>query len=98
MKKHRTAEEMQAVLANQASSGLSKKAYCEAHDLDPAVFYYWQRRLRASSIEEIGFTPVKVSKSYEVEVDVGQGNWIGLRSTSMETLIHLVKQLGSSHA
>jgi hypothetical protein len=42
----RTAEEMFAHLERFARSGLSRKAYCEAHGLSFHVLGYWVKRLQ----------------------------------------------------
>jgi hypothetical protein len=39
MKNNGRAEEMAQLLEEQASSGMSKKAFCEARGLAPSMFY-----------------------------------------------------------
>jgi len=98
MGKHRSAEQMQALLSEHSVSGLSKKAFCELKGIDPAVFYYWQRRLSTTEVEQSCFTELKVSKSYEVELNLGKGTWVGLRSQSLATLAGLIEALRRSDA
>lgn len=42
-------------------SGLSKKAYCEAHGVNLWGFYRWCRRLTPAAPREAGFIPVRVA-------------------------------------
>jgi hypothetical protein len=76
MKKKSRAEEMAQVLEAQASSGLSKKAFCEAHGLAPSMFYYWQRRVSLEQTkcdEEPSFTQAAVQPTAELEARLPGG-------------------------
>jgi len=63
----RSSEEMQYLLGEQASSGLSVKQFCKEHHLSEAVFYYWQKKLK-------GGKPAKVSLVGFREIVVKSGN------------------------
>jgi len=59
----RTVEEMQYLLGEQASGGLTVKQFCEEHRLSQAVFYYWQKKLRGvkpAKISGVGFKEIAV--------------------------------------
>ena len=59
----RSAEEMQFLLDEQSSGGLTVKEFCKDHHLPQAVFYYWQKKLRAEvAIKEspAGFREIAV--------------------------------------
>ena len=46
------------------ASGLTQKAYCEAHGLRYSTFGYWVRKLRTASVDRentSGFVPVTLS-------------------------------------
>lgn len=45
----RSAEEMQFLLKEQSSSGLTVKQFCQDQHLSQAIFYYWQKRLRGEA-------------------------------------------------
>ncbi|WP_020536411.1 IS66 family insertion sequence element accessory protein TnpA, partial [Lewinella cohaerens] len=58
-----------AILSEQSRSGLTKKAFCEQRGLNPATFYYWQRRLRASDDgSPAGFQRVILQEDHELTV------------------------------
>ena len=50
----RDASQWRQLIAQQRESGLSVRAFCEAHDLSEPGFYAWRRRLRGESIAEAG--------------------------------------------
>jgi len=50
----RSAEEMQFLLDEQASSGLTVKQFCNDHHLSQGIFYYWQKRLRGEVANKKG--------------------------------------------
>lgn len=49
------------VLKAQAESGLSKKAFCELHNISENTFYRWQRYLRSKLIDEHDFSEVQTN-------------------------------------
>ena len=56
------AERWSAHINCQAKSGLSQAAYCRRHDLQPASFSQWKRRLREDS-RETGFIALALPAS-----------------------------------
>ena len=50
----RTATEWQALILQQAESGLSAKAFCDQHDITYSSFMNWRRRLGDNSSPESG--------------------------------------------
>jgi hypothetical protein len=59
----RGAEEMQFLLGEQASSGLTVKEFCKGHHLSQAVFYYWQKKFRGEGTVKgvaAGFREIEV--------------------------------------
>jgi hypothetical protein len=58
-----TSEEMQGVIKEWQTSGLSKKAFCRQRNIKEHTFHYWCRRLIETSSR--GFT--------EVALDSGPG-------------------------
>ena len=51
-----TSEEMQGVIKEWQTSGLSKKAFCSQRNIKEHTFHYWCRRLTETSSP--GFTEV----------------------------------------
>jgi putative transposase len=47
---HRTPEQWQAYLDQQAQSGLSVKDYCQEQSLAPSNFYSWRKKLSVSPV------------------------------------------------
>ena len=56
-------------IQNQRNSGITQKAYCLQHGIQPHQFWYWQRKLRSSLVTPAkradkqptsAFMPVKV--------------------------------------
>ena len=41
------------ILKARSQSGLSIKAFCEANDIRPDRFFYWQRKLRGVAAEQL---------------------------------------------
>lgn len=80
---------MVQLLEEQASSDMSKKAYCEGLGLAPSMFYYWQRRL---SVEpdiperELDFTWLEVQPSAELEVRLPGELWLRVHGSSASAL------------
>lgn len=62
----RSAEEMQYLLEEQSSGGLTVKQFCKEHHLSEAMFYYWQKKLRGKGSAKgtgSGFKEIGVSQS-----------------------------------
>jgi hypothetical protein len=55
------------LLAAQASSGLSIKAFCAARGLTDATFYNWRKRLQSvEDIKEVIFRPISIESPQAV--------------------------------
>lgn len=83
------------ILIEQADSGLTKKAFCEQRGLNPATFYYWQRRLRTVEQEDgVGFQRVFAQPERDHELTVRLGSVeVVLGSPSAATLAQVIKAL-----
>ena len=80
----RTPEQWQQLIEQQAASGLTQKAFCHQHDIRPATFGYWKRKLSAASSVDQGnesswfdLSALTVSgepsNPWKIELDVGNG-------------------------
>ena len=104
MKNEGRVEEMAQLLKEQASSGLSKKAFCADRGIPAARFYYWQKRLKdretnLTQVEEPGgFHRIKVKRETELEVRLPGGPWIGVRTDSPEGLRLFLQAIGLQDA
>lgn len=92
-------QKWKALLAEQATSGLSKKAFCEREGINAATFYYWQRRLAGHVPDEgAGFLRVRPRAAHgpraahEVVVCLA-GQELRLRSGSPATLAQIIQHL-----
>ena len=83
-------------LSDQADSGLSKQDYCARHGINPATFYYWQRKLRdqtpPAEVVAAGFSRILAAPRHELVVCLPDGE-LTLRSDSPATLAHVIKAL-----
>ena len=68
------------ILAKQSASGLSKKSFCVEQGINPATFYYWQRRLQMMEQEE-------GQSSFQQLLPQGEHE-LSLRLSSGEVVIH----------
>lgn len=88
-------EQIEALLSAHAASGLTKRDFLKSRGINPATFYYWQKRLQPK--EASGFVEVKPSRAYtEVEVHVEGVGWIGLRSADPSSLAQALIALQSA--
>ncbi len=55
-----------SIISECNSSGMSKKACIEANNIDEKQFYYWQRRIRQESLQEL--KPMALSTPSFVEL------------------------------
>jgi len=87
-------KDWQAILSQQAVSGLTKKAFCEQHGLNLATFYYWQRRFRASeqSSPSAYFHRLEAKEDHELRVCLPKAEVV-LRSASAATLAQVIKAM-----
>jgi hypothetical protein len=85
------------ILGEQQASGLTKKAFCEARNINPAAFYYWQRRVD-TLCEEVpiqGFQQLQPVADYELTVCLAGGEVV-LRSSCITTLAQVAKALSDA--
>ena len=95
MSKRRSKNEWQALIDEQATSGLTQRAFCDQRGIPLATFGYWKRKLRAercalpaepdvdmsSSSDWIGL-PIQggtAGGSWQIELDLGNGLCLRLR-------------------
>ena len=82
----RSAAEWQALILQQAESGLSAKAFCDQHDITYASFMNWRRRLGDNASPEssdeslpmfVELTKssghVEPQRNWLIELDLGAG-------------------------
>ena len=80
----RTPEQWQQLIEQQAASGLTQKVFCHQHDIRPATFGYWKRKLSAASSTDQESesswldlsaltTAGKQSGIWKIELDLGNG-------------------------
>jgi len=80
----RTPEQWQQLIEQQATSGLTQKAFCHQHDIRPATFGYWKRKLSAapptdqkseSSWLDLSALTIagEQSSTWMIELDLGNG-------------------------
>lgn len=80
----RTPEQWQQLIDQQATSGLTQKAFCHQHDIRPATFGYWKRKLSATSSTDQGAESSWLDLSaltaageqsglWKIELDLGNG-------------------------
>lgn len=89
-----SAEQWQTLITEQQCSGVSQRAFCEAHGLTIGSFKNWKRRLGMSSAEGVGgfeamFAPLaevalsgavdETDSGWDVELDLGGGVCLRLR-------------------
>jgi hypothetical protein len=81
------------IMGEQQASGLTKKAFCEARNINAATFYYWQRRVD-KPVEEanVGFQQLQPIADYELTVCLPKGEVV-LRSACISTLAQVAKAL-----
>jgi hypothetical protein len=90
----RSLEQWQALFAEQAASGLSQQAFCQAHGLSTSAFYQAKSRMKTNGAvpmalrPEPAFVAVSVDPSpvmsdrpqdWEVELTLGAGVVLRLR-------------------
>ena len=89
-------QKWEALLSEQANSGLSKKVFCERSGIKVATFYYWQRRLEERSATQPGsFHQVQPPPEHEIVVCLANKE-LRLRSTSPHTLAQIIEHLADA--
>lgn len=102
MTRERTIQ-MSKLLEDQVKSGLSKKDFCIQRGIKPATFYYWQKKLVDSedvlndSPAIFHRLPIRVEE-HELSLQLADGVWLNLKSSSIETLGSIVQSLIQDHA
>jgi len=93
---------MSAHLHAQAEGELSVTAYCAAHDLKVATFYYWRKKLTAPPVEETeptGFTELKpAAESPQPTLHLSNGLCVKLSGLSMAQIADLVVAIDQQYA
>lgn len=88
-------QKIDSLLSAQLSSGLTKKEFLKSRGINPATFYYWQKKLCQGSGG--GFVEVKPADPYAyIEVHIDGLGWIALRSTDPSCLAEAVIALKSA--
>ena len=76
-------DEWQRLIDEQAASGLTQSAFCQANALSLASFQNWKRRLVAEapgeSWVELGTLNRSAGTGWDVELDLGEGLCLRLR-------------------
>ncbi len=87
-------EHWSEVLSTQAASGLNKKAFCAERGINPATFYYWQRRLQtlAQDEQQVGFEQLLPRGEHELSLQLSGGQ-IVVRSGSLVALSQVLQAL-----
>jgi len=85
------------ILSSQATSGLSKKAFCAERGINAATFYYWQRRLQAleQDDEQSGFQQLVPQGEHELSLRLSGGEVV-IRSHSLAALGQVLQALGDA--
>ena len=99
MKSENRRQEMEHLLAEQAASGQTKKAFCASRQINPATFYYWQRRLREGGATKKGFEQLRLLPSLaEIKLTLPGGTCLTLSSGDVTALAALVCAIDRDHA
>jgi hypothetical protein len=85
------------ILSTQATSGLSKKAFCAERGINAATFYYWQRRLQALAQDEqqAGFQQLVPPGEHELSLRLSGGEVV-IRSRSLAALGEVLQVLADA--
>jgi hypothetical protein len=79
----RSRDEWQRLIKEQADSGLTQSAFCEANAIGLASFQNWKRRLGAEAPAEPWFELGALSRSpssgWDIELELGDGICLRLR-------------------
>ena len=86
------------LMSEQSASGQSKQDFCAARKINPATFYYWQKRLRDKKKPDEGFRSVRIAASKTVEVQLAPGRWMAIRSADSDMLAEILVKIGMSDA
>jgi transposase len=90
------------ILARWQTSGLTVRAYCEAHSLSQPSFYWWRREIQRRDRAQTQFLPVRVvaeavvsdNDSSAIEVVLSNGHCLRVRpGFDRATLVRLLDVL-----
>ena len=96
----RKAAERERLIQEQATSGLTKKAFCAKRQINLATFYAWAKRKRAVMVRTPSFAQVEVVPQVDpaanapaaVEVLLPNGARVGIRHQGQrDELIALIR-------
>jgi len=81
----RSRDDWQRLVSEQAESGLTQTAFCEAKGLSLASLQYWKRKLAddrettpAAPWVDLG-TLAATTPGWDIELQLGDGIWLRLR-------------------
>ena len=93
---------MSAHLQAQAEGSATVAAYCAAHDLKVATFYYWRKKLaagRSAEPELVGFTELKpAAESPQPTLHLPNGLCVELSGLSMAQIADLIVAIDQQYA
>ena len=83
----------QAVMAKQASSGLSVAEFCRRNDVAQASFYLWRKKLVEATSAQEAFVPVSIANTLGVRVELPGGAVVCLPAGDERSLAQVVSLL-----
>jgi hypothetical protein len=99
MKNRWTLQTAADLMVAQSKSGQRKLDFCAKQQINPATFYYWQKRLREQETPiATGFTQVEVSPIRKIEVQLSSGQWLAIRSVDADLLAEVLIKIGAADA
>ena len=95
MSKRRSENEWRTLIDEQATSGLTQRAFCDLRGIPLATFGYWKRKLRGKSVSpamptgpgadtewiELPIHGAVAGGSWQIELDLGNGLCLRLRQS-----------------
>jgi hypothetical protein len=101
MRKKRSIEEIERILADQASSGLNQKEFCRQIELPYHTFLWYKKRIQqASGKKPIRFAEIQPSSksfgnTYPLCIEV---DGIKIKSTDETMILNILNKLMCHHA
>jgi hypothetical protein len=91
------AQRWQEWITAQAQSPLGVREFCSQHELKPATFYGWRRRLNPPEVPAATFVPIRVVAAPAIEIVLPAGLVVRLPGgTDPAHLARLVAELGAT--
>ncbi len=90
----REASERERLIQEQATSGLTKKAFCAERRINLATFYSWTKKRQVVAVRPPAFAQVEIAACTEaaVEVLLPNGTRVGIRHQGRrDELVALVR-------